>query len=530
MIKEIEINLLPEDLVSQEVIKRATAKKTGIKLIDILSCEVIRRSIDARKKPISYRVKLSLNLQDKNGNSNEESVQLQTKETSLNKIEYKDVHNSKPVIIIGAGPAGLFASLKLIEKGLKPIIIERGKPVSERKKDVAQIVRQREVNLESNWCFGEGGAGTFSDGKLYTRSNKRGNIDEVLDIFIEHGADKDIKVEAHAHIGTDKLSSIIKNIHKKIEEFGGEYHFNTKVIDFILKDNIIKGVITQNGDRIEADNVILATGHSARDIYYLFDEKKWALEAKPFAMGVRIEHPQELINQIQYHSSNYSKLLPPASYSLAYNNNERGVFSFCMCPGGMIIPASTSNGELVVNGMSNSLRSSPFANSGIVVSVNEEDAKEFSKYGALSLMKLQEDAEKKMFEAAGNSIAAPAQRLTDFLKSTPSSALSPTSYLCGVVPTNLNKVLPKFISSSLQNALNDFGRKMKGFITQEANLIGLESRTSSPVRIPRDKETLQHIQISGLYPCGEGAGLSGGITSSAIDGINIANKIAELNK
>ena len=533
MIKEIEINLLPEDLVSQEVIKRAIAKKTGIKLIDILSCEVIRRSIDARKKPISYRVKLSLNLQDKKEKLEEvrdENNSLPTKDISPKKREYKDVHNSKPVIVIGAGPAGLFASLKLIEKGFKPIIIERGQSVSERKIDIAQIVRQREINSESNWCFGEGGAGTFSDGKLYTRSNKRGNIDEVLDIFIEHGAAKDIKVEAHAHIGTDKLSSIIKNIRKTIEEFGGEYHFNTKVVDFITKDNKIKGVITQNGDKIEADNVILATGHSARDIYYLFDAKKWAIQAKPFAMGVRIEHPQELINQIQYHSSNYSKLLPPASYSLAYTNNERGVFSFCMCPGGMIIPASTNNGELVVNGMSNSLRSSPFANSGMVVSVNEEDAKEFSKYGALSLMKLQEDAEKKMFEAADNSIAAPAQRLTDFLKNTPSSALSPTSYLCGVVPTNLNKVLPKFISSSLHNAFKDFGRKMKGFITQEANLIGLESRTSSPVRIPRDKETLQHIQISGLYPCGEGAGLSGGITSSAIDGINIANKIAELNK
>ncbi len=521
MSKEIEINLLPEELIDQEVLRKAVSKKTGINIKNIQDIEVVKRSIDARKSPVTYRIKAILNTKDK-------ETALETKENISPKRKYKRVDSSKSVIVIGAGPSGLFASLKLIEKGIKPIILERGNSISERKKDLAQMVRKGVINTESNWCFGEGGAGTFSDGKLYTRSNKRGNIEEVLDIFIEHGADKDIKVNSHPHIGTDKLSSIIKNIRKTIEECGGEYHFNTKVVDFIIKDMKIKGVITQKGDRIESDRVILATGHSARDIYYLFDQKKWAIEAKPFAMGVRIEHPQELINQIQYHSSNYSKLLPAASYNLAFNHKGRGIFSFCMCPGGIIIPASTNTEELVVNGMSNSFRGSAFANSGIVVSVNEEDAKQYSNYGALSLMKLQEDIERKMFEAADKNLAAPAQRLIDFMSNKPSSTIKETSYLCGVVPANLNKILPKFISTSLHHGFNDFGKKMKGFICEEANLIGLESRTSSPVRIPRNKETLQHIQISGLYPCGEGAGMAGGITSSAIDGINIANKIATI--
>jgi len=446
--------------------------------------------------------------------------------------KYKDVHNAKPVIVIGAGPSGLFASLKLIQKGLKPIIIERGKPVSERKVDLAQIIRQNEINTESNWCFGEGGAGTFSDGKLYTRSNKRGNINEVLDIFVEHGADKEIMIDAHPHIGSDNLSAITKNIRQTIETHGGEYHFNTKVVDLIVKDNKIKGVITQNGDKIESDIVVLATGHSARDIYYLFNEKNWALEAKLFAMGVRIEHPQELINQIQYHTPKYSKLLPPATYNLAHNtkDKDRGVFSFCMCPGGMIIPASTGKEELVVNGMSNSLRNSPFANSGIVVNVKAEDAKKYSEFGALAMLKLQEDTEKNMFIAADKTMVAPAQRLTDFIKDKKSSALSPSSYLPGLIPSNMNNILPEFISTNLRDAFLHFGKTMKGFITSEANIIGLESRTSSPVRIPRDKDSLQHIQISGLYPCGEGSGYSGGITSSAIDGINTAEKIAETYK
>jgi uncharacterized FAD-dependent dehydrogenase len=530
MIKEIELNVSPEELVNVDQFKIIIAKKSGIKIDSIASLKIVKKSIDARKKPVNYRIKVEIDLIDKEISSSQETtLEFNPSDLELRQNKYKDVKNSKPVIVVGAGPAGLFASLKLIEKGLKPIILERGKSVSERKKDTAQIIRQQEINPDSNWCFGEGGAGTFSDGKLYTRSNKRGNINEVLDIFVEHGADKEIMIEAHAHIGTDKLSSIIKNIRKTIEEYGGEYHFETKVVDFIIKDNKIKGVITQNGDKIEADSVILATGHSARDIYNLFNEKQLALEAKPFAMGIRIEHPQELINQIQYHSPNYSSLLPAASYSLAYNYKNRGVFSFCMCPGGMIIPAATDKEQLVMNGMSNSLRNSPYANAGIVVSVNEEDAKEYAEFGALSLMKFQEATEKKMYFAAGNSLVAPAQRLTDFMRGKRSSSLSPSSYLCGVIPTDMNKILPEFMTETLKEGFKDFGRKMKGFITNESNIIGLESRTSSPVRIPRDKETMQHVQISGLYPCGEGAGYAGGITSSAIDGINVAEKIGGLN-
>lgn len=539
MIKEYELNVLPEELVDTETLIKAIARKIGVRTERIADFELLKKSIDARKALITYRIKVQLRILElerpslqKVGQETEVEVEIEPQVEVVEVDKYKDVHNAKPVIVIGAGPSGLFASLKLIQKGLKPIIIERGKPVSERKVDLAQIIRQNEINTESNWCFGEGGAGTFSDGKLYTRSNKRGNINEVLDIFVEHGADKEIMIDAHPHIGSDNLSAITKNIRQTIETHGGEYHFNTKVVDLIVKDNKIKGVITQNGDKIESDIVVLATGHSARDIYYLFNEKNWALEAKLFAMGVRIEHPQELINQIQYHTPKYSKLLPPATYNLAHNtkDKDRGVFSFCMCPGGMIIPASTGKEELVVNGMSNSLRNSPFANSGIVVNVKAEDAKKYSEFGALAMLKLQEDTEKNMFIAADKTMVAPAQCLTDFIKDKKSSALSPSSYLPGLIPSNMNNILPEFISTNLRDAFLHFGKTMKGFITSEANIIGLESRTSSPIRIPRDKDSLQHIQISGLYPCGEGSGYSGGITSSAIDGINTAEKIAETYK
>lgn len=524
MIKEFELNVLPEELVNTETLLKTVSRKTGIKEEEILDLKLLKKSLDARRALITYRIKVGIKISDKDI--------IIEQDLSKDIEKYKDVSGARPIIVVGAGPAGLFASLKLIEKGFRPIIIERGSSVSQRKKDLAQIIRKSEINTESNWCFGEGGAGTFSDGKLFTRSNKRGNIDEVLDIFIEHGAKEDIKIETQAHIGTDKLSSIIKNIRKTIESCGGEYYFNTKVVDLIIKENRVKGIITQNGDNIEADAIVLATGHSARDIYYLFDKRNWAIEAKPFAMGIRVEHPQELINQIQYHSKNYSPLLPPASYRLTHNSRDkdRGVFSFCMCPGGMIIPSSTNKEELVVNGMSNSLRSSPFGNSGIIVSVIESDAREFADYGALSMLKLQEETENKMFIAADKTIQAPAQRLTDFLRNKKSSALSPNSYLPGLIPSNMNDILPEFISSNLQDGFKYFGKRMKGFITAEANIIGLESRTSSPVRIPRDKDTLEHIQIAGLYPCGEGSGYAGGITSSAIDGINVAEKIAQNHK
>ncbi|MBP6429446.1 MAG: FAD-dependent oxidoreductase [Bacteroidales bacterium] len=539
MIKEFELNVLPEELVDTETLKRAVARKISVRENLIGDFELLKKSIDARKALITYRIKVQLTVLEperpsleKVGEEKEIELEIEPVVEIVETQKYQDVRSATPVIVIGAGPAGLFASLKLIQKGFRPIIIERGNSVSERKKDLAQIIRQGEINTESNWCFGEGGAGTFSDGKLFTRSNKRGNISEVLDLFVEHGADKEIMIDAHPHIGTDRLSTITKSIRQTIETYGGEYHFNTKVIDLIVKDNKIKGVITEKGDKIESEIVVLATGHSARDIYYLFHEKNWALEAKLFAMGVRIEHPQELINQIQYHTPKYSQLLPPATYSVAHSTKDkaRGVFSFCMCPGGMIIPASTGKEELVVNGMSNSLRNSPFANSGIVVNVKESDAKKFSEFGELAMLKLQEETEKNMFIAADKTMVAPAQRLTDFIKDRKSSALAPSSYLPGLLPSNMSNILPEFISTNLRDAFLHFGKTMKGFITSEANIIGLESRTSSPVRIPRDKDSLQHIQISGLYPCGEGSGYSGGITSSAIDGINIADKIAETYK
>lgn len=513
MVKEIEINVMPEELENIDSLKEIVAKNVGIAKGEIEEFDIVKRSIDARRHPVNYRIKVVVSTE---------------KYPEKEKVErYKDVRNAKPVIVVGAGPAGLFAALKLIEKGLRPIIIERGKPVSERKKDIALIATEQVINPDSNWCFGEGGAGTFSDGKLYTRSNKRGNVKDVLEVFVEHGVDKDIMIDAHAHIGTDRLSAVIKNIRNTIETYGGEYHFETRVVDFILEGDKIKGVITGSGDRIEADKVILATGHSARDIYTLFKSKNWAIEVKPFAMGVRIEHPQELINQIQYHNPRYSPLLPPATYTLAHNVGNRGVFSFCMCPGGIIVPAATDDNQLVVNGMSNSSRNSPYANSGIVVNVNPEDAIEFNQFEELSLMKFQESVERNMYYAAGKTQVAPAQRLTDFMRGKASSSLAPTSYLCGVMPTDMNRILPRFIASTLKKGFENFGNKMRGFLTAEANIIGVESRTSSPVRIPRNKEGYEHVQISGLYPCGEGAGYAGGITSSAIDGINVAETIAQ---
>ncbi|MDR0971856.1 MAG: FAD-dependent oxidoreductase [Bacteroidales bacterium] len=519
MRKFFELNLLPEEIINEDTLRIIVSKRVGIKLNTIKQATIIKKSIDARKDPITYRVKLALDIIE-NGNSDDLPERKQ-------EIHYNDVSNGERVIVIGAGPCGLFASLKLIALGFKPIILERGKKIEERKKDIASIFKDKTIDEESNFSFGEGGAGTFSDGKLYTRSNKRGSIEEVLDIFINHGADKEIKVDAHPHIGTDKLSTIIKNIRKTIISSNGEYHFNTKVVDLIVRNNRIKGVITQNGDRIEANYVVLATGHSARDIFYLFNSKKWLIEKKPFAMGVRVEHPQEIINKIQYHSKNYSPLLPAASYNLTYTYKNRGVFSFCMCPGGMIIPASTQKGLSLVNGMSNSLRNSPFANSGIVVSILEEDALEYSDYGELALMKLQEDLEKKIYNITSNETSAPIQRLSDFLKNKKSSSFAETSYLCDLVSVNFNNILPKNITNNLIGAFRNFDQKMKGFISPEANIIGLESRTSSPVRILRDNESLEHKQISGLYPCGEGSGYAGGITSSCIDGIRVAQKISE---
>ena len=508
MEKEFELRLKPHEALSQDCLKKKIASACRLKVQDLAYFKILRRSIDSRGEP-RYCLRILASTEKK-----KEIVKAK---------KYHDVSHKERVVIVGAGPCGLFAALKLLECGLKPVIVERGKRIEDRKKDIALIARNEELNENSNWCFGEGGAGTFSDGKLYTRSNKRGNIEEVLETFVEFGADEDILIDAHAHIGTDKLSRIIKNIRNKITECGGEYHFNSKMVDLLVKDNSVYGVKLANGSTLEGKAVILACGHSARDIYKLFAEKSWLIESKPFALGVRVEHAQEFINRTQYHTDKYSKLLPAATYSLTHNIGDRGVFSFCMCPGGMVIPSSTERDCLVVNGMSSSLRNSPYANSGIVVSVSEKDVPEYLHYGALSLMRFQEKCEQKMYF---DRQMAPAQRISDFVDKKTSTSLCDSSYPAGLRSADMSDLLPKFISNSLRQALVAFDKKMKGFVSKDALMIGLESRTSSPVRIPRDKDNLQHLQLKNLYPCGEGAGYAGGITSSAMDGINAAQKIA----
>ena len=441
---------------------------------------------------------------------------------------YQDCHHCPPVIIVGAGPAGLFAALRALELGLKPIIIERGKSVEQRRQDIANLARTQIVDPNSNWCFGEGGAGTYSDGKLYTRSNKRGNIQEVLHRFIEHGADPSITIDAHAHIGTDKLSGIIANIRHTIEGHGGEYHFDTCMADLIVEHDEVRGVKDTEGNEYRGIAVILATGHSARDIYELFAQRNWLLEAKPFAMGVRVEHPQELINQIQYHAPNpQMQFLPPAAYSLTTQVDGHGVFSFCMCPGGCIVPAATGENQQVVNGMSNSHRNSAFANSGIAVTVAPDDVPTYAQHGPLALLRFQQDVERRIFEAAGGSITAPIQRLTDFCQSRTSQDNNRSNYLGQTANLPQHELLPSFIVKCLQQGFRDFDRKMHGFYTAQASILSVESRTSSPVRIPRDK-TLQHPQLHNLYPCGEGAGYAGGIVSSAMDCIRAIDQIKSL--
>ncbi len=413
----------------------------------------------------------------------------------------------------------------MIEKGLKPVIFERGKDVSARKKDIQALNTNKAVNPDSNYCYGEGGAGTFSDGKLYTRSKKRGDVKRILDILKYHGAKKDILSDAHPHIGTNKLPGIIVKIRETIEEAGGEIHFDSRVEDLIIERDEVKGIITQNGDKVFGKAVILATGHSAKDIFEILHRKNILIEAKPFAMGVRVEHPQDLIDSIQYTCKIRSDYLPAAAYSLVSQVKGRGVYSFCMCPGGFIVPASTAPGEMVVNGMSPSKRNSKFANSGMVVEIKVEDFPETEKYGALAGLKYQESLEKLAFVNGGNGLVAPAQRLHDFVNGKVSPFLPDTSYYPGVVSSPMHFWLPEDISKRLQKAFKTFGKRMKGFLTNEALIVGVESRTSSPVRIPRDKETLQHPQIKNLYPCGEGAGYAGGIISAAVDGERCADMV-----
>ena len=440
--------------------------------------------------------------------------------------------NAPTVIIIGSGPAGLFAALQLIEKGIRPIILERGKDVQSRRRDLAALNRTGKVHPDSNYCFGEGGAGTYSDGKLYTRSSKRGNVQRILQIFHQLGAPDAILYQSHPHIGTNLLPRIITAMRQEILHAGGQFLFDRRVTDLVVQKEGVKEVITQTGERFSADAVILATGHSARDIFELFHQHNWQLEAKPFALGVRIEHPQGLIDSIQYHAPVRNPVLPAASYSLVEQVNSRGVFSFCMCPGGIIAPAATAPGELVVNGWSPSKRNNPYANSGLVVQVGVPDALRYLGMGEqhsnnpLLLLHFQEAIEKKAFVAGGSNLSAPAQRMTDFAAGKVSSSLPPCSYIPGIVSSDLSDILPSFISDTLRIACKKFDKKMKGYFTRDAVLVATESRTSSPVRIPRDTEKLCHPQIQNLYPCGEGAGYAGGIVSAAMDGERVANAAA----
>lgn len=506
--KEFEIAFPAKQNPSLEDMKQLASKKLGVTPAKVRDCKILKRSLDARSKEILYRYRVV-------ATTFSDPIEEEPSVT-----DFQNVAAAPEVVVVGAGPAGLFAALKLIRLGLKPIILERGKDVHERKIDIAKLTREGVVNSDSNYCFGEGGAGTFSDGKLYTRSNKRGDIGEVLRTFVAFGADPNITIDAHPHIGSDKLPIIIENMRKTILDFGGEYHFNSRVTDLERVGESWK-VITK-GASYNVSKVILATGHSATDIYEMFEKKGWKIEAKGFAMGVRAEHPQMMINQIQYHGR-YQPYLPAAEYSLVAQIEGRGVFSFCMCPGGLLVPSATSPGALAINGMSNSGRSSKWANAGIVVSVEPEDIEGYEKYGNLSSLYFQKDVEKKAFDISG-SFKSPAQRMTDFAKNKISDSLPQSSYFCGTVPADLNQVLPKMVSSRLKQAFNIFDKKMKGYFTQEALLLAVESRTSSPVRIVRDSETLEHVSLPGLYPCGEGAGYAGGIVSSALDGINCAIK------
>lgn len=507
--KEIEISVPIGREPSSEQITAAAAKAMGIAPKAVSSYRIVRRSIDARGD-ILYRYRI-------------EAYKAGEDLNEYRLPEYRDVSQAEPVTVIGAGPAGMFAALRLLMRGFKPVILERGKDVHARKFDMARLSREGIVDPDSNYCFGEGGAGTFSDGKLFTRSSKRGDIREVLHQLVTFGADPSILIDAHPHIGSDRLPAIVENIRHCIISHGGEYHFGTRVTDIRKRED--GGFDVVAGSRtFSSRKVILATGHSARDIYNLFAEKGWELQAKGFALGVRVEHPQSLINRIQYHGK-YQPYMPAAEYSFVTQIEGRGVFSFCMCPGGILVPSATGPGETVLNGMSNSARNSRWANAGVVVSVEPEDIPEYSRYGALSLLHFQMDVEKRMYDFTG-SIKAPAQRMMDFCRRTPSSGLPATSYHPGAVNAPLHELLPEHVSLRLKYAFPEIGnKKMKGYYTNEALLLGVESRTSSPVRIPRDPDTLEHTQLKGLHPCGEGAGYSGGIVSSALDGIRCAEMV-----
>jgi uncharacterized FAD-dependent dehydrogenase len=516
MPQELLLQVSPEVAVNEQLLRFHIAQLIKVAAVDIQHIAILKRSVDARQKSVKINLKV---------------VIYKIGETLLeNKIElpeYKNVSNSQEVIVVGAGPAGLFAALQLIELGLKPIVVERGKDVRGRRRDLKAINVDHIVDEDSNYCFGEGGAGTYSDGKLYTRSKKRGDVTRILELLVAFGATHDILVDAHPHIGTNKLPQIIQDIREKIIECGGQVLFETRLTDILIKNNEVQGIVTQNGDTILANNIILATGHSARDIFELLDRKKVFIEAKPFALGVRAEHPQSLIDKIQYSCDYRGEFLPPAPYSIVKQVGGRGMYSFCMCPGGVIAPCATSPGEVVTNGWSPSKRDQATANSGIVIELKLEDFKPFAKFGALAGMEFQKSIEQNAWRLAGKTQKVPAQRMVDFTQNKVSSDIPKTSYVPGTTSVEMGAVFPGFLSQILREGFSEFGKSMKGYLTNDAILHAPESRTSSPVRIPRDNVSLEHVEIKGLYPCGEGAGYAGGIISAAIDGEKCAMKIKE---
>jgi uncharacterized FAD-dependent dehydrogenase len=512
MIHECLFRLLPEQAFNEQTIKQYIFREKGIK--EITAIRILKRSIDARKQPVYVNMLLRIYVNEQPAGNPYPSV------------IYGKVENKPQVIIVGAGPAGLFAALRLIELGLRPLIVERGKDVHERKKDIARISHEQIIHPESNYCFGEGGAGAYSDGKLYTRSKKRGNIDKILHVFCQHGASDSILTDAHPHIGTDKLPQIIENIRHTIIECGGEIYFQTRMDSLIIKNNEVKGIETNTGKTFLGP-VILATGHSARDVYRWLSANGVTLEAKSTAMGIRLEHPAELIDQIQYHNkAGRGDYLPAAEYSFVTQSAGRGVYSFCMCPGGFVVPVGTETEQIAVNGMSPSGRNSRWSNAGIVVEIHPEDFPAYAEFGELSLLHLQEQLERQSWLQGGRKQTAPAQRMVDFTRKKLGNTLPESSYTPGLVASPLHFWLPESISNRLSESFIRFGKLSHGFLTNEAMVIGVETRTSSAVRIPRDKKTMQHVKISGLFPCGEGAGYAGGIVSTGIDGERCAEAVA----
>jgi uncharacterized protein len=516
MAQIIDIVLPIEKINDQAFIQDVAAQQMHAKNHQIQHVSLLKKSIDARSRVPIYRVRVEVFLQP----------ETYTPEPAMLSL-LKQVDKRRRVIIIGAGPAGYFAALQCIELGMMPIVLDRGKDVRARRRDLKAIQQNGVVNPHSNYCYGEGGAGTYSDGKLYTRSQKRGNIQKALLLLVEHGATPDILVDAHPHIGSNKLPEVISRVRDTILSYGGEVHFDQFVTDFVVEKQVMRGVITNQGaQEWLADAVILATGHSARDIYYLLHQKQIKIEAKPFALGVRVEHQQSFIDQTQYRQTKRSEFLPAASYSLVCQVANKGVFSFCMCPGGLVVPAATAPGEIVVNGMSMSRRDSAYANSGVVTAIEENDVKAWAKHGSFSMLQFQKDVEQTLFQAGDGSQKAPALRLTDFVNGKLSSSLNQSSYIPGLFAAPLFDLMPRVIVRRLQEGLAQFGKQMPGYFTSEANVIGTESRTSAPVRIPRDAETFMHPDITGFFPCGEGAGYAGGIISAALDGQNVAHAVS----